>query len=142
MASFVAKGIGRGLKNRGVASGLMWSEAQFIWKQSSKGEFSGFSITVFIVKMLCQSSWMCFSQFLPRRLGPFPLTTTIINFLPGCHTVLSHSVSSQPSYIQLCIFRVPYKKTVGFCLLFGYLWYDREGCPCINLHAKFLLIQS
>ena len=27
--------------------------------------------------MLCQSSWMCFSQFLLRRLGPFPLTTSI-----------------------------------------------------------------
>jgi len=97
MASLNTKGTGRGLKNRGVASGLMWSEAVNGWifpisfenrvLCCCKSELSGFSFTVLTVKMLCQSSCMCFSQFLPRRLGPFPLTTTSINFfvwLPCC----------------------------------------------------------
>jgi len=53
MASLIAKGTGRGLKNHGVASSLMWSEAVNGWIFPSsfenrvlccyKSELSGFS---------------------------------------------------------------------------------------------------
>jgi len=114
MVSLIAKGTSRGLKNRGVASGLMWSEAVNGWIFPSsfenrvlcccKSELSGFSFTVLTVKMLCHSSWMCFSQFLPRRLGPFPLTATSINFFVWLPYCLSHSVSPQPSYVHLSVY--------------------------------------
>jgi len=63
MAFLIAKGIGRGLKNHAVASGLMWSEAVNGWIFPSlfenkvlcccKSELSSFSLTVLTVKMLC-----------------------------------------------------------------------------------------